>query len=271
MPLLNAFVDSFVCVGFSSERGLTLDSDSSNDGFLFTSCLQPSVLAIVSSDRAMYPRSSGSEYIDPLYPPINRTNSHSLTTSSDSSGRSTPLSSVNGGIKTQKQHSIPAAFNNLPLFCFPDGVRATYQRTNETIHHIVFTQEEGKRSYALALTFQQPFTLKTNKPDDDGTYQIDDFKLPPVLARRSSVSKIPVAIDKHKIVPPTPPPATTPTPPVKMRSRKMPSSFQYGDTSSTNKSRSSSSTDLSKQHHYATPTISSYMKKYVSYFPSYSY
>jgi hypothetical protein len=243
MSLLNSFVDSFICVGFSSVNGVTVEPESKNNGSLFTSSLQPSVLAIVSGDCAMYPQSRGSEFIDPSYPPINRSSSQSSAISGVSSGRSTPLSTFNSSLKTQNQHIIPAQFNNLPFFCFPDGVQATFQRENEKIHHLVFTQAEGKRSYALALTFQQAFTLKTDKPDDDGTYQIDDVKVSAINIRRSSVSKIPVAVDKQKIdSQPSPPPTPTPTS-TKTRSRKMPSSFHYSDTNSTNKSRSPSSND----------------------------
>ena len=257
MPLLNAFVDSFVCVGFSSERGIALDPESKDNGSLFTSFLQPSLLAIVTADRAIYPQSRGNDFIDPSYPPMGRSNSRSITASSGNSGTSTPLSSGGFGLRTPKQHLIPAVFNNLPLFCFADGVQATYQRENERIHHIVFTQEDGKRSYAIVLTFHQSFTLKTNKPDDDGIYQIDDVKLSTLNARRTSVSKIPIPIDRQKIVTPTP--STTP---VKTHSKKIPSSFHFSGTLSSSKARSTSSDDLSKPH-YATPTMSSYLKKSV--------
>ncbi len=77
MPLLNAFVDSFVCVGFSSECGLTLDPESKNNESFLTSYLQSSILAIVTDDRAIYPLSGGSEFIDSSYPPISRLSSHS--------------------------------------------------------------------------------------------------------------------------------------------------------------------------------------------------
>ncbi|CAF2337555.1 unnamed protein product [Rotaria sp. Silwood2] len=257
MPLLNSFIDSIVCVGFTSERGLKLDPESKDNEFSFTSSLQPSLLSIITADRAMYPQSRGSEFIDPCYPPIGHTSSHSLTISSTSSGRSTPVSSFATGIRTQKQYVIPAALNNLPLFCFPDDVRATFERENERIHHIVFTQEEGKRIYALALTFQQSFSLKTNKPDDDGIYQIDDVKLSTLITRRPSVSKIPVPIDRQKLAASS---SLSATSTAKTRSKKMPLSFHYSDPNSTSQLRlSSSSTDLTKPH-YETHTISSYMK-----------
>ncbi|CAF0784526.1 unnamed protein product [Rotaria sp. Silwood1] len=265
MPLLNSFVDSIACVGFTSERGLKLDPEFKDNGSFFTSNLQSSVLAIITADRAMYPQSRGSEFIDPSYPPIGYPRSRSFSARSTSSDRSSPVSSLATGIRTQKQHMVPARFNNLPLFCFPDGVRATHQRENEKIHQIVFTQEEGKRIYALALTFQQSFSLKTNKPDDDGIYQVDDVKLSTSNPRRPSVSKIPVAIDRQKLASPSSSP-TSPSSPstsaTKTRSKKMPSSFHYSDPNSTSQIRpSSSSTDLTKQqHHYETHTISSYMK-----------
>jgi hypothetical protein len=267
MSLLNAFVDSCICVGFSSERGITLDSESKNNGSsFFTSSLQSSVLAIVTADRAMYPQSRGSECIDPSYPPINQLSSQLSTTSSISSGRSTPVSTFNTSIRSQKQHIIPGQYINIPLFCFPDGVRATHQRENKKIHHLVFTQEEEKRSYGIALTFQQEFTLKTDKLDDDGTYQIDNVKISTINTRRLSISKIPVAIEKQKIVS-QPSPPSTPIPTAKARSRKIPSSFHYADTNSTSKPRPSTSNDTSKQQqqqpHYVTATISSYMKKSV--------
>ncbi|CAF1399018.1 unnamed protein product [Rotaria sordida] len=253
MPLLNSFVDSIVCVGFTSERGLKLDPESKDNGSLFKSSLQSSVLAIVTADRAIYPQARGSEFIDSCYPPICYTRSHSFTASSISSGRSTPVSSLANGVRTQKQHIIPAVYNNLPLFCFSDGVRITYEREDESIHHIVFTQEEGKRIYALALTFQQSFCLKTDKPDDEGTYQIEDVKLSTSNTRQSSLSKIPVPIERQKQ-------ASSPTT-VKTRSKQIPSSFNYSNPNSTSQPRSSSNSNNStKQPRYVSHTISSYMK-----------
>ncbi|CAF0996628.1 unnamed protein product [Adineta steineri] len=269
MPLLNAFIDSVVCVGFSSERGAALDLESKTNGSLFTSSLQSSVLAIVTADRAIYPQSRSSESIDPFYPPIGRISSYSITQPSNNSGRTTPISPFGINIRTSKQHIIPIVYNNLPLFCFPDGAQATYEQANERIHQIVFTQEDGKRSYAVVLTCQQSFILKTNKPDDDGIYQINDVQRPLVTTRRPSISKIPIAIEKLKptlsstpvtIAPVASPAPSTPATPSKTRSKKMPSSFHFPETLSGSRSRSTSSSDLSKQPHYVTPTLSSYMK-----------
>jgi hypothetical protein len=271
MPLLNAFVDSFICVGFSSECGLTIDPESKNNESIFTSDLQSSILAIVTGDRAIYPLSRGIEFIDSSYPPINRLSSRSSLGQSISSGRSTPSSALTSSIRTQKQHTIPAAYKDLPFFCFPDGVRATHQREKEKIHHFVLTQDE-KRTYALVLTFQQQFSLKTNKPNDDGVYQIIDVKSSTINAGGLHRSKIPVPIDKQpKIVLPSPPP--TPAP-VKMRGRRMPSAYRNADTNSANKTRSPSAHDTSKQqplYHYENQTISSYKKKFVVEFDFFPY
>jgi hypothetical protein len=233
MPLLNAFIDSFVCVGFSSESGLTLDSESNHNEPIFKSYLQPSLLALVTADRAMYPQSRGSEFIDPSYPPIGRSNSYSSSGLKNDPVPSTPLSPSGSGTRTSKQHMIPDTLKSLPPFCFPDGVKATYQRENERIHHIVLTQEQGKRSYALVLTFQQPFILKTNKPDKDGTYQIDDVQL-----------------------------STSAT---KTRSKKIPSAFpNYADPSTASKASPSTSNDTTEQQrHDEVHTSSSYMKESV--------
>ena len=258
MPLLNAFVDSLVCIGFSSERGLTRDSESQPDGSIFSALLQSSVLAIVTADQAIYSQASGDESIDAAYPPMNRHDSHSMASNS---GRSSPVATGSSNVKKSKQYIMPAVFKNLSLFCFPDGVQATYQRENERIHHIVLTQEEGKRSYALALTFQQAFVLQSNKPDDDGVYRIDDVKQAVTNPKRSNESKIPVAIDRYK--PSTP---STPASSVKMRSRKVPSAFQYSGPAPVNRARSTSTGDGSNsQRHYAAQTISSNAKRYVVY------
>ncbi|CAM4758151.1 unnamed protein product [Rotaria magnacalcarata] len=268
MSLLNSFIDSVACVGFSSERGLKLDTESKEDGTPFTSSLQPSLLAIVTACSAMYPQLRGNEFIDPCYPPVGLTSSNSSRTSSLGSDRSVPIFPSAAITRTPKQH-IPAAYNNIPIFCFPDGARATYERENERIHHIVFTQEEGKRIYALALTFQQSFNLKTNKPEDDGTYQIEDVNLATLTSRRPSESRIPIAIERQKSVTSLSMSATststsTPqTPTVKARSNKAPISFRYSDASTMSQSQSSnSSTDANKKHlpHYQTHTIVSYMK-----------
>ena len=256
MPLLNAFVDSLVCVGFSSERGLTTDPESQPGGSIFSALLQSSVLAILTADRAIYPKARSSESIDASYPPMHRLDSHST---GSGSGRSSPITAGSSGVRSPKQYIMPAVFSNLSLFCFPDGVKATYQRENERIHHIVLTQEEGKRSYALALTFQQAFILKSNKPDDDGVYRIDDVKLAVTNPKRANESRIPVAIDRYK--PSTP---STPASSAKVRSRKIPSAFQYTDPVPANRARSTSTGDASKsQRNYASQTISSQMKKYV--------
>jgi hypothetical protein len=261
MPLLNAFVDSIVCVGFSSERGLTIDPESKNNESIFTSDLQSSILAIVTGDRATYPLLRGNESLDSSYPPINRLSSRSSLGQSISSGRSTPSSILTSSIRTPKQHTIPVAYKDLPFFCFPDGVRATYQREKEKVHHFVLTQDE-KRTYALALTFQQQFILKTNEPDEDGVYQISDVKSSTLNTGRPHRSKIPVSTDKQpKIVLPSPPPQ-----PVKIRDRKIPSAYPIADTNSANKTRSPSTHDTSKQqplYHYEHQTISSYKKKFV--------
>ncbi|CAF0752462.1 unnamed protein product [Adineta ricciae] len=271
MPLLNAFINSVACVGFTSERGVAIDSESKSNGSLFKSPLQASVLAIVNADRAMYPESRSSELIDPLYPPAGHTSTHST---SASSGRSTPISPLASNARPSRHQMISTIYQNLPFFCFPDGAHATWERENERIHHIVFTREDGKRTYALVFTFQQAFTLKTDKPDDDGIYQISDVQRSTPTARRPSMSKIPVAIDKLKSAIPTPTPLTTtivnsthqdvtPTPmtaPAKSRSRKMPSSFHFSDQPSGSRVRSTSTENLSKQPHYETPTFSSYMK-----------
>ena len=264
MPLINAFVESVVCVGFSSERGLTLDPESKNNTSVFSSFLQPALLSIVTGDNALYPLSAGSEFVDPSYPPINRADLNSYVASGGGSGRSTPSLMTTASVKGQKPHAISSALRNLPMFCFPEGVKPTYRREPDKIHHIVLTQEEGKRSYALVLTYQQGFVLRTNKPDDDGVYQIDDCKLASVNARRPSVSKIPIAIDRQKSNP-GPAAATG----VKMRSRKMPTSFQYTETTTAPKPRSTTPSDFSKaSHRYAAPTISSNLKKCVLIFIS---
>ena len=260
MSLLNAFVDSFVCVGFSSERGLTLDPESKSDASIFTSNLQPTVLAIITNDRATYPPSRGDESFDSSYPPLNRLTSRNSLVLSSSSGSSTPSSFIATGLKSPKQQILLTGYKDLPHYCFPDGVQATYQREKEKIHRFVLTQD-GKRSYALALTFQQAFTLKTNKPDDDGVYHIDDYKLPTQNSKRSSSSKIPVLIEKQKTT-------ASSTPVAEKRSRKMPSAFPKVDTSSANRARSTSSHETDKQsnqppRHYEVPTISSYHKKFV--------
>jgi hypothetical protein len=266
MPLLNSFVDSFICAGFSSELGLTLDPESKDDGSIFTSYLQASILAIITSDRATYPTSRDNESIDPSYPSVRRLSSSSVQ--SFSSGRSTPSSFLNSGTRTPKQPMIPIAYKDLPLYCFPDGIRATYEREKEKIHHFVLTQG-GKRQYALVLTFQQSFTLKTNKPDDDGVYHIKDVKSSTQHTRPAIISKIPVAIDKQKPISPSTTPTPSPTAtPVKARSKKMPSSFHNADANKLNKTRSGSSQDLTKQppptsRHYEVQTISSYKKKFV--------
>ena len=258
MPLINAFVDSIVCVGFSSARGLTLDAESKNNTSIFPSFLQPSLLAIVTGDHALYPLSGGSEFVDPSYPPISRSDYNSHAASVNGSSSSTPTQMTTGSAKSHKPYAIPSALHNLPLFCFPDGVKLTYRREPDKIHHIVLTQEEGKRSYALVLTYQQGFVLRTNKPDGDGVYQIDDCKLSSVNARRPSLSKIPIAIDRQKSHP------GLATAGVKTRSKKMPTSFQYTDTPPSTRGRSTTPSDPSRlPHHYAAPTISSAMKKFV--------
>jgi 5-methylcytosine-specific restriction endonuclease McrA len=162
MPLLNPFIDSIVCVGFNSEHGLVIDPKSDKNNSPFLSLLQPYVLAIITADQAIYPQSKGNNIIDQFYPSVCYSKSSSVLTSNTTS---------------QKKHIIPNAFNSLPLFCSPDGVKISHQLEDSRIHHIVFTQEDGKRSYAVVLTFQEQFILKTDKPYDDGRYQIESFTI----------------------------------------------------------------------------------------------
>jgi hypothetical protein len=261
MPLLNAFVDSFVCVGFSSECGLTLDPESKNNESFLTSYLQSSILAIVTGDRATYPLSRRSEFIDSSYPPISRLSSHSSEGLSTISDPSTPISLLGSSIKTKKQHMTLAAYKDLPFFCFPDGVRATHHPEKEKVHHFVLTQD-GKRSYALALTFQQQFTLKTNQPDEDGIYQINDVKSSTPNTRTSSVSKIPLPIDKQKID--SPPSTSSPT--NKERSNKMPSSYPTPAINSANQALPPTFQNTAKQQpppSYQIQTYSSSLKTFV--------
>jgi hypothetical protein len=262
MPLLNAFVDSFVCVGFSSEIGLTLDSESKINGSLFTSNLQASVLAIITSDCATYPLAQSDESFDSSYPPLNRMSARNSLVLSTNSGRSTPLSSLGTGSRTSKQHILLTGYKDLSHYCFPDGIQITYERAKEKIHHFVITQD-GKRSYALALTFQEAFTLQTNEPDDEGIYQISNVKSSTQNSRRSGASKIPVAIYKTKIVSSST--TASPSPETEKRSRKIPSAYPKVDGNSDNRARSNSSHDKDKQslHHYEEQTISSYKKKFV--------
>jgi hypothetical protein len=162
MPLLNAFVDAIVCVGFNSERGLIIDPQSEDYGSPLLSYLQPYVLAILTADQAAYPETEGKYSFDQSYPLICNAKSPSEHTSHT---------------KSQKKQTVPNSFSNLPIFCSPDGVKISHLPQEGRIHHIVFTQEEGKRSYAAVLTCQEKFILKNNKPDDDGTYQIESLPM----------------------------------------------------------------------------------------------
>ena len=264
MPLLNSFVDALISVGFSSERGLTLDSDSKSEATPFTANLKSSILAIITNDRAIYPVQRGNECIDASYPPMTHSTARSSLLQSFNSDRSTASSSLTSSIKIQKQHIIPVSYEDLPYYCFPDGVQAIYQQEKEKIHHFVLTQD-GKRTYAVALTFQQSFALRTEKPDDDGTYQIDDISLSPQQRGRVTGSKIPVAIVKKRIASPSPTPIAAQPVSVTKTLSKMPSSY-HNINAAPATTRSTSTENLSKPstRHYETPTINSYLKRYVS-------
>jgi hypothetical protein len=108
MPLLNPFIDSIVCVGFNSEHGLVIDPKSDKNNSPFLSLLQPYVLAIITADQAIYPQSKGNNIVDQFYPSVGYSKSSSVLTSNK---------------KSQKKHTITNAFNSLPLFCSPDGVK----------------------------------------------------------------------------------------------------------------------------------------------------
>jgi hypothetical protein len=181
MPLLNAFVDAIVCVGFNSDRGLIIDPQSEKNDSPLLSYLQPYVLAILTADQAAYPDSEGKYSIDQTYPLISNAKSPSEHTSNT---------------KSQKKQTVTNSFSNLPLFCSPDGVKISHTHQEGGIHHIVFTQEEGKRSYAVVLTFQQKFIFKNN--NKDGTYKIESLAMNTTLSIRTSHSKrIPSAYNRH--------------------------------------------------------------------------
>lgn len=177
MPLLNAFIDSIVCVGFNSQRGLTPDRQVEENVPPLLSYLQPYVLAILTGEQAAYPEADGKYIIDSSYP---------FTTHSKYSSGYVPNN------KSQKKQVVPNSFTNLPIFCSPDGVKILLYE-ERPIHHIVFTQEEGKRSYAVVLTIPQKFILKSDKPDDDGTYQIEPVINNPTPATKSQSRKMPSA------------------------------------------------------------------------------
>ena len=177
MPLLNAFIDSIVCVGFNSERGLVVDRQSEENVQPLLSYLQPYVLAILTADQAAYPDSGGKYNIDPSYPFI------------------TPFKSSSGdpsNSKPQKKQVVSNTFSNLPIFCSPDGVKIS-QTEESPIHHVVFTQEEGKRSYAVVLPIPQKFILKSDEPDKDGTYQIEPVINNSTQTKKHASRKIPKA------------------------------------------------------------------------------
>jgi 5-methylcytosine-specific restriction endonuclease McrA len=160
MPLLNAFIDSIVCVGFNSERGIITDRETSDDNVIpLLSYLKPYVLGILTADQAVYPESNGTYTIDSSYPFIQHSRS--------SSGYA-------ANPQFQKKQVIPNKFDTLPLFCSPDGVKISLIEESR-IHHIVFTQEEGKRSYAVVLAFSQKFILKNYDSNKDGPYQIESM------------------------------------------------------------------------------------------------
>lgn len=177
MPLLNAFIDSIVCVGFHSQRGLTPDRQSEENVPPLLSYLQPYVLAILTSDQAAYPEADGKYTIDSSYP---------FTTHSKYSSGYVPNN------KSQKKQVVPNPFTNLPIFCSPDGVKIS-RNEERPIHHIVFTQEEGKRSYAVVLAIPQKFLLKSDKPDEDGTYQIEPVIVNAPQPTKSQTRKMPSA------------------------------------------------------------------------------
>ena len=264
MTLLNAFIESVVTVGFHSDRGLTPEPESKEKKTILGSYFQPSLLAFVTGDRAIYPQSTNNEFVDPSYPPSNQSYPTSMTGSTISTENSVPPSPTVSILRsTHRQYIIPGALNNLPMFCFPDGVRVTYQREPVKIHHVVFTQEEGKRSYALVLTMQQIFELKSDKPDDDGLFQIQDIKTFGLNTRRPSVSKIPIATDRMKHAQSTQPASKENG---AQRSRKMPTAYgRYNDAASAPKTRSVTPSDSNRKSYQET-TISFTMKMSVRCF-----
>ena len=257
MSLLNAFVDSVVCVGFSSESGLRLTSELRNNESVLTSNLQSSILAVITTDRAAYPQLRGDESLDSSYPPLNRLSSRNSLVSSTNSSGSIPLS-LTTPTRVQKQHILLGGYKDLPHYCFPDGVRATFQREKEKIHHFVLTQD-GKRSYAIALTFQQPFILESEKADEEGIYQISDYQLAAQKNERSTASKIPVPINRQ--IPASS--SSTSSQASEKRSRKMPSAFPGANANNRTRSTSSQNRDTSSTRRYDAPTISSTNKRFV--------
>lgn len=255
MSLLNAFVDSVACVGFSSESGLRVTSQSRSSESVLTANLQSAILAVITADRASYPQLRGDESLDSSYPPLNRLSSRNSFVSSTNSSGSTPLSLTNT-TRMPKQHILLGGYNDLPHYCFPDGVRATFQREKEKVHHFVLTQD-GKRSYAIALTFQQPFILESEQADEEGIYQISDYQLVAQKNERSTASKIPVLINKSTAAAPVSNQAN------EKRSRKMPSAFPGANATNRTRSTSSQNRDRSGSRHYEVPTISSNNKRFV--------
>ena len=216
MPLLNAFIDSIVCVGFNSERGLVINPKSDKNSSLFLSLLQPYVLAILTADHAIYPQSKEKYIIDQFYPSI---------------CYSKPSSVFASNTKSEKKHIIPNALNSLPLFCSPDGVKISHQLEDSRIHHIVFTQEDGKRSYAVVLTFQEKFVLKTETSYDDGRYQIESYTTKTMQLKKSQI------------------PVHLPTPATKKPKNRIPSSYLHENNTSNKNNISTGTSRMRERSH----------------------
>lgn len=160
MPLLNGFVDSIACVGFQSEFGLATERQVEDNANSILSYLQPYVLAILTADYGIYPETKGKFTVDPSYPFITPIRSPPTTNS-----------------KILKKQSVNNMINNLSIFCSLDGVKLSPLPIETRIHHVVFTQEDGKHSYAVVLTLKEKFLLKNETPDADGNYQIESVPI----------------------------------------------------------------------------------------------
>ncbi|CAF1415484.1 unnamed protein product, partial [Didymodactylos carnosus] len=261
---------------------------ASNDLSIFDRDLKSSVLAVITSDTAHYPKSNNT--YDSTYPPYPRTNSNSTNKSNVSSGRSTPLKLSSSGSKYSHRDVIePEVIENVPLFCFPDGMKAKHQCERDKVHSFVLTAAEGKRSYALALIFYRSCSVKMNV---DGTGEIIEPIIPhekevELTGRQRTVteslsslsqpkSKIPVPIgmtpqdlfdkkqytsrvarmkDQHRSETNLNQPPTTKT-------KKMPLAFENSTTSAAGSVATTRRGSYSEnQHHYSTSTISSLAKR----------
>ena len=157
--LHNSLIEFVVLAGFDDYTGListntqTLEINKLN---IFENSFEPSVLSVISHDKAYYP-SSKDFNLDYPHIKFNKQDDFNEFTDGDN------IKQERNKLRKRKnstmmdspiQHDI---LENLCQFCFPSTSSVLKTNIESTVHSFVITDIEGRKKYAIVLTYSREF------------------------------------------------------------------------------------------------------------------